>query len=332
MPAPKWRPSGWRVNDEAVRIVTIALRGRGSLAAAVTAIALAGCVASESAPPVTETVQPVRVTPTPSATPSPLPSPTPAPKPTRAPVFTFEGQLTQGGWIRGTAPGGTVSAKLDDQELILDEEGRFFAAFDRDAGTQAKLTATLADGRVIASPVTVSPRDWNIERVNVARTPGGASAAFMARRNPELEAIYLSRQKRTGAEGWRQDFVWPVRGRISGRFGSQRIYRGEPGSYHSGLDIAQPTGTPFVAPVDGVVVLAVEDYSLEGQLLIIDHGQGLNSAFLHCSRILVREGERVTQGQHIGDVGASGRATGPHLHWGLTWHGARLDPLLFVDR
>ena len=294
--------------------------------------ALAGCVAADSAPPVTgpatETVQPVRTQPTPTPTPVPAPAPTPA----RAPVFTFDGELTQGGWIRGTAPGGAVSAKLDDQELILDEEGRFFAAFDRDSGPQARLTATLADGRMIASPVAVSPRDWNIERVNVARTPGGASAAFMARRNPELEAIYLSRQKRTGAEGWRQDFVWPVRGRISGRFGSQRIYRGEPGSYHSGLDIAQPTGTPFVAPADGVVVLAVEDYSLEGQLLIIDHGQGLNSAFLHCSRILVREGERVTQGQHIGDVGASGRATGPHLHWGLTWHGARLDPLLFVDR
>jgi len=294
--------------------------------------ALAGCVAADSAPPVTgpatETVQPVRTQPTPTPTPVPAPAPTPA----RAPVFTFDGELTQGGWIRGPAPGGAVSAKLDDQELILDEEGRFFAAFDRDSGPQARLTATLADGRMIASPVAVSPRDWNIERVNVARTPGGASAAFMARRNPELEAIYLSRQKRTGAEGWRQDFVWPVRGRISGRFGSQRIYRGEPGSYHSGLDIAQPTGTPFVAPADGVVVLAVEDYSLEGQLLIVDHGQGLNSAFLHCSRILVREGERVTQGQHIGDVGASGRATGPHLHWGLTWHGARLDPLLFVDR
>lgn len=332
MPARKWQPSGWRVNDGAVRIVTIARRRRwrGSLGTAVVtgagAIALAGCVASEGAPPVTETVQPVRVAPIPA------PAPTPTPTPTRAPVFTFEGELTQGGWIRGTAPGGTVSAMLDDQELILDEKGRFFAAFDRDAGTQARLTATLADGRVIASPVAVSPRDWNIERVNVARTPGGASAAFMARRNPELEAIYRARQKRTGAQGWRQDLVWPARGRISGRFGSQRIYRGEPGSYHSGLDIAQPTGTPFVAPADGVVVLAVEDYSLEGQLLIIDHGQGLNSAFLHCSRILVREGEAVRQGQHIGDIGASGRATGPHLHWGLTWQGARLDPLLFVER
>ena len=115
--------------------------------------ALAGCVAADSASPVTgpvtETVQPVRVQPTPTPTPVPAPAPIPA----RAPVFTFDGELTQGGWIRGTAPGGTVSAKLDDQDLILDEEGRFFAAFDRDSGPQARLTAVLADGRTIASPV-----------------------------------------------------------------------------------------------------------------------------------------------------------------------------------
>lgn len=229
------------------------------------------------------------------------------------------------------APPGTVSARLDDTELALDEQGNFFAAFDRDAGRQAQLAATLGDGRVIRSPVAVAPRDWNLERVDVALRPGSSSEAFRQRRAPELERIYLARQQETEAQGWRQDFIWPVQGRISGRFGSQRIYRGEPGSYHTGLDIATgESGTPFVAPADGVVVLAVDNFSLEGQLLIIDHGQGLNSAFLHCSRILVREGERVRQGQHVGDIGASGRATGPHLHWGLTWRDSRLDPLLFV--
>ncbi|MGD9664537.1 MAG: M23 family metallopeptidase, partial [Novosphingobium sp.] len=125
---------------------------------------------------------------------------------------------------------------------------------------------------------------------------------------------------------------WPVKGRISGRFGSQRVYRGEPGSYHSGIDITTGTsGTPFVAPADGVVILAAEQpFSLEGHLLMIDHGGGLNSAFLHCSQILVKEGERVKQGQVIGRIGMSGRATGPHLHWSLKWDSARLDPLLLV--
>ena len=120
-------------------------------------------------------------------------------------------------------------------------------------------------------------------------------------------------------------------GRISGRFGSQRVYRGQPGSYHTGLDIAGGPGTTYVAPADGTVVLAAsEPFTLEGYLLIVDHGQGLSSAFLHSSELLVREGDSVRQGQPIGRIGATGRATGPHLHWGLMWRGLRLDPLLFV--
>ncbi len=273
----------------------------------------------------TEVVQPVRVSPPPS------PSPTPETAPARSAAFTFAGELEQGGWIRGTVPGGTVEALLGAEKLAFDAQGRFFAAFDRDASPATKLTARLAYGRTIASPLAIAPRDWEIEHVNIARTPGGVSAAFMKIRQPELDAIWNARLKETGAQGWRQNFIWPVTGRISGRFGSQRIYRGEPGSYHSGIDITTGTsGTPYVAPADGVVVLAADDFSLEGKLLIIDHGQGLNSAFLHSSRLYVKEGDRVTQGQHVGDIGSSGRATGPHLHWSLKWRNARLDPLLFT--
>jgi murein DD-endopeptidase MepM/ murein hydrolase activator NlpD len=105
--------------------------------------------------------------------------------------------------------------------------------------------------------------------------------------------------------------------------------RCEPGSYHSGIDIARPTGTPVVAPADGVVILAADHpFTLEGNLLMIDHGHGLNSAFLHLSRIDVRVGDHVRQGDPIGAVGATGRATGPHLHWSLRWRDTRLDPLL----
>ena len=119
-------------------------------------------------------------------------------------------------------------------------------------------------------------------------------------------------------------------GRISGRFGRQRIYQGEPGSYHSGLDIAAPTGTGFTAPADGVVVLARTGFSMEGGIIILDHGAGLNSAFIHLSRLDVSEGEKVTQGQRLGAVGSTGRSTGPHLHWSVMWRGNRLDPLLFL--
>ena len=285
--------------------------------------ALGSCVAPGGAP---EAARPAVVQPV--AVPSPAPSTRPGPT-----TFVYTGELTQGGWIRGQAPAGTLSARLGDQPLVLDAEGRFFAAFDRDAALSARLVAQLADGRTVESPLTISPRAWDIERVNVARTPGRTSEEFWRIREPELERIGAARAVDTSASGWRQDFIWPATGRISGRFGSQRIYKGgEAGSYHSGIDVATGgSGAPIVAPAGGVVVLAAEEpFSLEGHLLIIDHGGGLNSAFLHCSSLAVKEGDVVRQGQHIANIGMSGRATGPHLHWGLMWRGARLDPLLFT--
>lgn len=298
--------------------------------AATLPVLLAACTVVPPAPGPAETVQPVRA---PAPNPVPAPAPTPAPTPTGPTTFLFEGELEQGGWMRGTVPGGTVSARLGDEALVIDPAGRFFAAFDRDARPQAELVATLADGKLVRSPVTVKPRAWNLERINAPLRPGGQSSeAFMQRRKPELDRIWAAREKVTDAKGWQQRFIWPVTGRISGRFGSQRIYQGEPGSYHTGLDIAPGAGTTYVAPADGVVVLAApEGFSLEGKLLIIDHGQGLNSAFLHSQELFVKEGDRVTQGQPLGQVGATGRATGPHLHWSIKWHnGARLDPLLFL--
>ncbi|OGS54911.1 MAG: peptidase [Erythrobacter sp. RIFCSPHIGHO2_12_FULL_63_10] len=246
-------------------------------------------------------------------------------------AIVWRGELTQGGWIIGTVPPGTISLTLDGSDLAFDAQGRFLAGFDRDAGASAGLVAKLADGSTVTRQLAIAPRQWQIEHIDAARRGTGPSADFLKRREPELAAIGAARSKHTGAQGWMQNFVWPVRGRVSGRFGSQRVYRGEPGSYHSGMDITTGEGgTPFVAPADGVVVLAAQNFSLEGNLLILDHGQGLFSAFLHASRLVVSEGDAVRQGQHIGNIGASGRATGPHLHWGITWQGARLDPLLFV--
>jgi murein DD-endopeptidase MepM/ murein hydrolase activator NlpD len=246
-------------------------------------------------------------------------------------TFLYSGELTQGGWLRGQVPAGSVSARLDDKVLTFDEGGHFFAAFDRDATPMATLYATLRDGRVIESPLVISPRAWQIENINASPTANVPSAEFMARRRPELERIAASREVDSDSEGWRQAFIWPAKGRISGRFGSQRVYRGEPGSYHSGIDIAGGAGTTYVAPADGVVVLAsAAPFTLEGNLLIVDHGMGLNSAFLHSSELLVHEGDRVKQGQPLGRIGMTGRATGPHLHWGLMWRGWRLDPLLFT--
>ncbi len=256
----------------------------------------------------------------------------PAPAPTNPESFAYSGALTQGGWIRGQAPAAAISVTLGDQPLELDGGGRFFAAFDRDAPEFARLAARLPKGVTVEATLTIAPRAWDIEHVNLARPTGAASEAFMIRRRPELAQINAARELRSESRGWTQKFIWPVKGRISGRFGSQRIYAGVPGSYHSGIDITTgQSGTPFVAPADGVVVLAAQQpFSLEGYLLIIDHGMGLNSAFLHSSKLAVAVGDVVKQGQHLGNIGSTGSATGPHLHWSMKWRDTRLDPLLFA--
>ncbi|MCK9540767.1 MAG: M23 family metallopeptidase [Novosphingobium sp.] len=288
----------------------------------------AGCVEpSDPAPATRAAAQPAPEQATPAAA-----KPAPA-RPVMPAELTLSGERTQGGWMKGKAPAETRQLLFNGRAVPVAADGAFLIAFDRDAGTQARLVATLADGNTLTRDIEVSPREWKIEHVAVGPRPGAMpSEEFKRRRAAELARINAARAKVTGAEGWRQSFIWPAKGRLSGLFGSQRIYRGTPGSYHSGMDIATGTsGTVFVAPADGVVILAAETpFTLEGNLLMMDHGMGLNSAFLHCSELLVKEGDHVRQGQPIGRIGATGRATGPHLHWSIKWRDARLDPLLFT--
>lgn len=286
---------------------------RGALAAL---LLLAACTAEE-APPERATA------------PTPIPIP-PPPEPVSR-EFVLEGALQQGGVVLGRAPDTTAALTLDGAPVEIAEDGRFLIAFGRDHGPQARLVARLANGETVTETLAVAPGDWDIEHVNASPSGGVSSEEFRRRRAGEIARINAARAQRTGAEGWRQHFLWPVTGRISGVFGSQRIYRGEPGSYHTGVDVARPAGTPVVAPADGTVILAATDpFTLEGHLLMLDHGMGLNSAFLHLSRIDVGEGVRVLRGQTIGAIGSSGRATGPHLHWSMKWRDERIDPYLLA--
>ncbi len=258
------------------------------------------------------------------------PAPQYAPRPAD---FQITGQLTQGGWIRGIAPDGALSLRLNGDDVPMAADGRFIAAFDRDAAGSAVLEARLPGGRVQSRALTIAPRAWKIEYIPIGPRPGTApSEEYIRRRAIETARINAARRIASDSQGWRQSFIWPVRGRLSGLFGSQRVYRGTPASYHSGVDVATgQSGTVYVAPADGVVILAAESpFTLEGNLLMIDHGMGLNSAFLHSSQLLVREGDHVRQGQPIGRIGMTGRATGPHLHWSMKWQSSRLDPILFT--
>jgi murein DD-endopeptidase MepM/ murein hydrolase activator NlpD len=277
----------------------------------IAALALAGCVGAQ-APDVAVPRPPVTI-----AGPEPV----------------LDGRAEQGGLLRGRGqPGATLT--LDGRPVPMAADGSFMLGFDRDAGASALLVQRWtspagAAERGSETRIAVAPRAWRIERVDAPYRAGRTTAEFAAIRPGELARIAAARAVVTDAQGWRQAFRWPAIGRQSGWFGAQRVYQGLPGGYHSGADIALPTGAPVVAPADGVVVLAADaPFTLEGRLLLLDHGAGLSSAFLHLSRIDVAEGESVRQGQRIGAVGATGRVTGPHLHWGLQWRGAKLDPLL----
>ncbi|MBA3897754.1 MAG: M23 family metallopeptidase [Sphingomonadaceae bacterium] len=242
--------------------------------------------------------------------------------------FTLSAPAAQGGLVLGTAPTGTCALTLDGEVVRVASDGRFVMGFGRDAGASATLVATLPGGREVTRMLAVASRQWRIETFSSLPRFALPSAEFQRLRPDELRRIAAARAIDSGSEGWRQQFVWPVTGRVSGVFGSQRVYaNGEKGDYHSGVDIARPEGTPVVAPADGVVVLAADrPFTLEGNLLIIDHGMGLNSAFLHLSQIDVKAGEHVARGQPVGRIGMTGRATGPHLHWAIKWRDRRLDP------
>ena len=239
----------------------------------------------------------------------------------------------QGGLSHGIVPLGTQRLVIDGRDVGFAQDRRFIVGFGRDYANSTLITAFLADGRSVTERLAVNTTAWVIESLSTLPHHAGPDAEFQARRPTELAQIDAARHVMTKAEGWRQSFIWPVLGRISGHFGAQRFYAGQPGAPHGGVDIAGSTGTPVLAPADGVVILAAaRPFTLEGNLVMIDHGMGLNSAFLHLSRIDVRVGDPVRQGQPIGAIGMTGRATGPHLHWGMKWLDERIDPAMLLPQ
>ncbi len=242
-------------------------------------------------------------------------------------AFTLDRPAEQGGIVIGKAPAGAVSVSLDGQLVKLAADGAFLIAFHRDAGATSRLSALMPDSRSVTQDLAVKPRVYDVQKVDgLPPKTVVLSPEDEARRKIEVAKIVAARANMSDLQGWRQRFIWPATGRVSGVYGSQRIRNGVAGSPHFGVDVARPSGTPIVAPADGVVVLAEPDMLLEGGLLILDHGFGLFTDYLHLSRLDVKVGDIVKQGQSLGAIGATGRATGPHLHWGMRWASTRLDP------
>ena len=244
----------------------------------------------------------------------------------------FPASVQQGAMVIGKVPPGS---RVEHGGRVLRTTGYGTVVFGvgRDQAAPVEAVVHTPDGNRSVQRIAVSARDWPVQRVNGVPPktvdPPPAIAQRIAREQAQVTAARARDDDRTG---FAQRFVWPVEGRISGRFGNQRVYNGKPGSPHSGMDIAAPTGTPVKAPAAGVVTFAAPDLYLTGGTVLLDHGFGISSNFLHLSRLDVKVGDQVEQGQVIGAVGATGRATGPHLHWGMNWFDVRIDPLLVLER
>jgi len=252
------------------------------------------------------------------------------------PVFAncpaLQGQLTQGGLVWGQAPAGS-GVSLDGAALDVLEDGTFIAGFGRDAPASAELV--IEGPQPCRQTLAISPREYRISRVEgVPQQTVTPSPEHLERIRRERALVGAAKGRRLQRPDLLQDalagFAWPATGRISGVYGSQRIYNGTPKSPHYGVDVAVPTGTPVYAPSAGVITLAEPDLFYSGGTVILDHGYGLSSSFLHMSKVHAQVGQEVRTGDLIGEVGATGRATGPHLDWRMSWRSERVDPQLLV--
>lgn len=237
----------------------------------------------------------------------------------------LRGEPAQGGFLVGRADPGTRLA-LDGRTLRVGPSGEFAFGFSRDHGPRATLAVAPNGGRAETRALEVRRREWDVQHITglppAQVTPDEAA---LRRIMAERERLALARAMDSALTDFAAPLAWPARGRISGIFGSQRVLNGQPRQPHYGLDVAGPVGTPINAALAGKVTLS-GDFFFFGQLLVIDHGHGVNTLYAHLSERLVAEGETVAHGQLVAKMGATGRVTGPHLHFSLSWYQVWLDP------
>lgn len=243
------------------------------------------------------------------------------------------GDLAQGELVvLKKLPQNVQSLLMNEREYPVTEDGIALAAFGRDEAAETALYTTSGEKVSGRFALSVTPAKWDIQRINGVQqskvTPDKSHDAEILREQKDVRRSLTVMQP---GDFWREGFVEPVEGRISGRFGNQRVFNGTPKSPHSGTDIAAPEGTPVRAAGSGKVILSGKDYFYTGNMVILDHGQGLQTIYAHLKEAKVKEGDVVKKGDVIGLVGKTGRATGPHLHWGASLNNVRFRPHSLLD-
>ena len=246
-------------------------------------------------------------------------------------ALEISGTFIQGGLATGKVEPGT-KLTLDGQPVAVAPNGSFIIGFGRKAKAKMVLRAEPPEGPLEERELAIERRKYKIQRIDglPQRKVSPTKPEDLARIKSDQIQIAEVRKRTTLKTFFDTGFIWPVEGRISGVYGSQRILNGEPRSPHNGVDVAAPRGTPVKTMGDGIVALVNEDMFFTGKTVMIDHGLGLTSVYIHMDKTTVKEGDFVTKGTQIGTVGATGRATGPHLHWGVSWFKTALDPALLV--
>lgn len=240
-------------------------------------------------------------------------------------ALELTGEFVQGGLVLGEVAPGT-ELRLEKQLVSINERGLFSLGFDRDAPAEMTLHIKTADGNSAQRRLKIVPREYRIQRIEgIAKTIMEPAPEQLTRIRAEAQLVRQARGQIVVRDDFASAFQWPLIGPISGVFGSQRVYNGRPGRPHYGVDVAAPTGTPITVPAAGTVTLAHPDMFYSGGTLIVDHGHGLSSTLMHLSKVLVKEGQQVKPGDIVAEVGATGRATGPHLDWRMNWFESRID-------
>ncbi len=244
-------------------------------------------------------------------------------------AFELCGDIRQGEFVIGKAKD-AAKVTLNGDDLLLSKDGYFLLAFGRDEKTTQKLTVSLDDD--FNYSFDVGTTEWDVQNIK------GVPPRKVEPSDSDLAAIELERKVvRASLKGvkdntaWLSGFIMPVKGRISGKFGGQRIMNNIPKNPHQGMDIAAQEGTPIKASADGEIVLAYPDLFYSGNVVVIDHGFGLQTIYAHMKDMNVKVGQKVKQGDIIGTVGKTGRVTGPHLHWGASLRNVRFNPQSLVD-